>query len=533
MMKYLYQYFYSVLFYTLVTAGAVVLLYVCRNPLSALTTHFDPGKKAVRERIEGILDTSRKQQGWWLVVLVLAMCLFSGSFFSCQKQTDAPVSPHTETIQELPPTDPVHPEKPPVVWQDPIPAEKGRWYTVPEMPESILSLPDVSKDRISQAWSIGEPADPDCPLRIEGLCYANMYDKAEDSWICLQIYMEDTVSTAYLYVPFSAGYATESVSLVRETESVYSLYLSVFRGRDFYLRYTITAEEDGYTVSAPLETEYLTLVEIGAVDTKLYTAATLEEIRQYTDQGVWKEQVYDFLWNLLSGESGIPEYNTVKITDSKLTFAIPLEPIYSIWWDFTVTESGLDTLPPGTYHMMIRDIIDCFLVEPMSSEPMPAEDVYEEERMISRFIAATYIWNTPIYGEGTEYPGMHNYLCEYYGNGSIPAEEYVRLAKEKFGAEIRLEDVPMLYEEDGVLMTTAGGIGGNFSFTTIGSIREPDMTHVTVQFYADCNSLLPSHTIVYHITEDGVFHGYDILKESPYPPYGLRYLTDPYTAGSS
>ncbi|MBQ8640918.1 MAG: hypothetical protein IJ480_01765 [Clostridia bacterium] len=78
----LQNYFTSVFFYTATTLGVVILLFTCRNPLSALTTHFDPGRKAVKERIEGILDTSRKRQGWWLVVLVLVLCLAAGSFFT-------------------------------------------------------------------------------------------------------------------------------------------------------------------------------------------------------------------------------------------------------------------------------------------------------------------------------------------------------------------------------------------------------------------------------------------------------------------
>ena len=79
--------------------------------------------------------------------------------------------------------------------------------------------------------------------------------------------------------------------------------------------------------------------------------------------------------------------------------------------------------------------------------------------MITSFIGCSLIWNTPAYGEGTDYPGMHNYLCEYYGNGKLSLADYIRLAKEKFGADLQAEEIPMVYEENGIQMVAAGGLG--------------------------------------------------------------------------
>ncbi len=383
-MEYLLQYFYSALFYGAVTVGVLFLLFTCRNPLSALTTHFDPGKKAVQERIEGILDTSGKHQGWWIVTLVLLLCLFSGSFFSCEK---------TET----------------------------------NVPSAV-------------------PTEPK---------------------------MQETT-----------GMRSEETKYIPEEE-------------------TVTTEPE------------------------LYTASTLEEIRKYTDEGVWNEQVYRFLWNLLSGQSEIPEYNTVKITDSVLTFSIPLEN-YSIRWDFTVTESGLETLPPGEYHKEIRDIVECYLYDAEEYREIPTYKwaAYPEADMISSFMVYSHVWNTPTYGEGYKYPGMHNYLCEYYGDGKLPAEEYIRLAKEKFGADLTAEEIPIVFEEEGIPMAIAGGLGGDCSYSIKDVVRESDMTHVTVQYYADCNHLLPAGKVVHHITADGVFHGYDILEPFRYEPHEMQYAED-------
>ncbi len=508
---------YLVLFYAVMAAGVIMLLCRSRSPLSVLTTHFDPGNKAVKERIESILDTTRKHQGWWIVVLVLLLCLFSGGLWG-REQNDTH-DPHSETVPESQPEITVE-------WTDPVSPEKGRWYTVPEMPPE-----SAETDGTQPVWRIGGSAEPACPMEITGFCHANIYDgkygNASASWLRLQITAADKSAETYLYVPGAMGEETEPIRLIRENETVYSLYLSVPRGRMYYFRYTITASDEGYTVGAPLQMEYRTLAEVGAVDTALYTACTLEEIRQYTDAGVWTPQVYRFLLDLLSGESEIPEYNTVRITDSRLTFTIPLTD-YSIWWDFTVAESGLETLPPGEYHKEIRDIADCCLADPLPTLTVSAETIQgdTESRMIVSFISSSLIWNTPAYGEGTNYPGMHNYLCEYYGNGKLSLADYIRLAKEKFGADMQAEEIPMVYEENGIQMVASGGLGGSPRYHVTETEQEGTMSHVTVQFYADCNGLLPAGKVQYHITKEGVFHGYDIVEPFRYEPYALRYWPD-------
>ena len=89
---------YLVLFYAVMAAGVIMLLCRRRSPLSVLTTHFDPGNKAVKERIESILDTTRKHHGWWIVILVLLLCLFSGGLWG-REQNDTH-DPHSETVPE-------------------------------------------------------------------------------------------------------------------------------------------------------------------------------------------------------------------------------------------------------------------------------------------------------------------------------------------------------------------------------------------------------------------------------------------------
>ncbi|MBE6615033.1 MAG: M56 family metallopeptidase [Ruminococcaceae bacterium] len=69
------------------TYGKVMLDIIrrCRRPVSGLTTHFNPGKSAVRERFESILDGTGKFRGLWLCGLVVLLCAAAGSMVAFGK----------------------------------------------------------------------------------------------------------------------------------------------------------------------------------------------------------------------------------------------------------------------------------------------------------------------------------------------------------------------------------------------------------------------------------------------------------------
>ncbi len=69
------------------TYGKVMLDIIrrCRRPVSGLTTHFNPGKSAVRERFESILDGTGKFRGLWLCGLVVLLCAATGSMVAFGK----------------------------------------------------------------------------------------------------------------------------------------------------------------------------------------------------------------------------------------------------------------------------------------------------------------------------------------------------------------------------------------------------------------------------------------------------------------
>lgn len=235
---------------------------------------------------------------------------------------------------------------------------------------------------------------------------------------------------------------------------------------------------------------------------------------------------YDFFDDLLSGESKIEEYNSVVIEDYTLRFTIPLTN-YNIYFDYTVRESGLDTMPVGTYHKVVRDIVDKYL-EDINEEK--AADPYAEVKevmMLKLFFSCGGLWRTPAFGEGTTYPGMHNFICNYYSDSKtrITLEEYKQLAGEKFGVtDFDALGIDVFIMEDGTVQE--GSLGASSCYEILDVQTWDGMVTITVQFYADCNALLKSHKVAYYIGEDETWHGYEILEEGRYEPYGLSNLAD-------
>ena len=268
-------------------------------------------------------------------------------------------------------------------------------------------------------------------------------------------------------------------------------------------------------------------------DGSTHTATSLAEIKSAYDRGLISETAYQFFYDLLSGKSvSFPEYNSVIIPDFALTFTDTREDLY-MTFDFTVSESGLDTLPPGSYSKQVVDGACCWM-----NDFEPVEETHDWENdpalseavdMVETFIWSTFIWNCPTYGEGTTYPGMHNYLCNYYGRGiRLTLDEYKRLAAEKFGCTDydALGVDAFTYERDGITYIQAGEYGDQSCWEVVSADRDGDEVMVTVQFWAECNALIRSHKITYTLTTDGKWLGYEIIEKSEYEPFGIRYIAD-------
>ncbi len=255
-------------------------------------------------------------------------------------------------------------------------------------------------------------------------------------------------------------------------------------------------------------------------DRAVISVTSLPELKSYVQKGVISEQLYGFYHDLLSGESDIPEYNTVKIDRFRITFSNPLSE-HTTFFSFSVKESSLDTLPVGQYAWRVLDIADTVVEErKVPSDPFP--DTPEAQKLAA-FLGASHIWKTPSYAQGGEYPGMHNYICRRYGDsaGRISWEEYKRIAAAEFGvAEFDKLNMYGMMQPDGTVV--AGDLGGGWRGECTDVRKTYNGTIVTVQFYADVNRLLKSHKVTYLFGEDGTWRGYEIKEKSAYEPYGLQ-----------
>lgn len=126
----------------------------------------------------------------------------------------------------------------------------------------------------------------------------------------------------------------------------------------------------------------------------IIVVTSLEELRTYRENGEISEKHYNFYYDLLSGESDVPAYNTIEITDFAIRFTVPLQD-KTTQFDFRVTASGVDTFLPGVYSWSVQDGI----VE--GREPTsPIEQVMDIPfvKQVHDFVNASGAWNTPVYG---------------------------------------------------------------------------------------------------------------------------------------
>ena len=261
---------------------------------------------------------------------------------------------------------------------------------------------------------------------------------------------------------------------------------------------------------------------------------------------VQKNQTYSFLWNLLSGESEIPEYNELGIKDYSLTRIYDAGGT-TIEFTFTVTGDSLpETLPPGTYTKIVRETLGISIHEGKVPETM---EEYEEENRINKgldrfgdnpavqavntYLSSMAVSEASPYGEwdpeNLRLP--YGYICVYYGdeNFEISFDELQSLMSEKFG--IAVERPPQtgmvhsyiicLYDAESDTVRFADTRGGPRVYKFLDVREENGITYVIVQFFADEHRLIPSHKVQFAIGEGEVFLGSEIIQTGKYEPREL------------
>lgn len=264
---------------------------------------------------------------------------------------------------------------------------------------------------------------------------------------------------------------------------------------------------------------------------------SLDDWEDFNYDGIYHEKCYDLLHMLLSGESGIPEFDGLGISEYRLTRMADVQ-LYAptLHLEFTVTGDSMpESLPAGKYSKIIDLTYDVYLHDTEPEEPLENSECLSL-RELKDFFAATQIWNIPNYGEWdtTDVLIPASYIAfRYASEGKV-----LNLAnfKKMLNVQFAIEDIRDLsegYSEMNVYLDKAIYNPTTDSFhywDTRGSLcaykvtditMDGEIAYITVQLFADEYNLLPSHLVIYKMHGNN-FLSCEVLKESHNAPYGFR-----------
>ncbi len=261
------------------------------------------------------------------------------------------------------------------------------------------------------------------------------------------------------------------------------------------------------------------------IEDERITVTSLDVWEDFNHDGNFSDNCLNFLRNFIENDSEFLEFNSVKVSEYEIIRDPEQYEYYQLAFNFTVTESALDTLPVGTYRTIVNDIVDCYIeFEGEDPRNLPTIPDSAAKDAVRNWIASAMRWEMPAYGEGTDPTRYINYLVRTYGeNGHMLYSEFEKLLQEKAGLTITKEECSdLLRVEDATLYIMEGGIGGNTAYSFVSDGSAHGFTSVVVQFYAECNGFIRSSKVEYRIGDNGELLGSKVVEKSPYKPYGLQ-----------
>ena len=266
-------------------------------------------------------------------------------------------------------------------------------------------------------------------------------------------------------------------------------------------------------------------------DGKRWTITSLDDWAEFDYDGNFSDNCFAFLRQLIEGESEFSEFQTLKISDYKLVRDEEEYGLPCLYFEFTVTESGIDALPVGHHTAILTDTVDCFFRMTdtgTGAENTEAEFPFKDNpyaAAVCDWIDSRYRWGLPEYGTAAV-EEIVPYLTERYGgeDQTLFYDDFAALAKDKFGVAVTKESASdFLDVKDGKLCVVAGDAPNGLCNYVVTDVSEADgKVEVTVQFFADCNSFFRSQKTVYTLGKDERMYGCSVVTKSPYRPYGLR-----------
>ncbi len=384
----------------------------------------------------------------------------------------------------------------------------------------------------------------------------------------------DVVETGFFqgeYAVYRYGFSLSAAGAEdMKNQGTYEEYMTFLSGKYFYLfilddihyAYISVERKNGET---PVENEaFLADTVANSVSVEWYPGVaealpkdTITDIAEWDllpwVQEPYKEMkrapnAYNFIYELVSGNSRIPEYNGLGITDYSITLLENPRNEATFRFTFTVTGNSLpETLPPGTYTKTVYNGIDVFLYD--GEKPKESSDYIARDNALSgmdrfgdvpaavavhQYLSWThYAWEVAPFGQWdpAQYKIPYNYVCAFYGNEniSIPFTELQTKMKEKFGITVErpeksgiLPGANCAYNKDTDRVGYADTRGYEAVHRIIGVRTEGDVTVVTVQLYADRLYLIPAHKVEYRIGEGDVFLGCEVVETTEYEPFSIQ-----------
>lgn len=261
-------------------------------------------------------------------------------------------------------------------------------------------------------------------------------------------------------------------------------------------------------------------------DGSRWSITSLADWDEFDYDGNFSDNCHAFLRGMLEGESNFTEFQTLRISEYRLTRDEKEYGLPCLYFEFTVTVSEIEALPVGSHTAILTDAVDCFLTlnDATKKDKNSFADV-DSAKAVRSWIDSSLNWEMPAFGTANTEDALAYLLAAYGEDGKLPFDMLCAYADEKLGIRLSAVDAKgMLDVLNGRLFVIASNalpnMLYNYSITAVDEIA--DGAEVTVQFYADCNSFFKSHTVVYTIGSGGILRGCHVKELSPYSPYGLQ-----------
>ena len=231
-----------------------------------------------------------------------------------------------------------------------------------------------------------------------------------------------------------------------------------------------------------------------------------------------------------------PEFQTVTIGEYAISRKKDEKFLY---FDFTVTASGLDTLPVGNYKTTVAlfagpqsddaemEILECDAKGRLQSVTTDRAS----KRYLSTWFLAELAWDMGDYGtyDTSASDGFpDNYLAHCEG-GRYSLAELNALVKDTFGVEIAADSwFAHDTDDNGDIVLTPGFGGFAFFYDIVDLQIGEDADLITVQHYTDINKLIKSVKVAYRVSNTGRVYGCELIEDAKYAPFGALYARYKY-----